>query len=386
MSRRDVGRADLSRLIALAYQAADPSIGWQPFLLALGDAVAAGTPALVAHDLRAGGGIAINVRTDPDATRLYNEFWFRHDPWALAPKASGLSRPGQVIVDAMLMPQADIAKSAYHQDFAAKFGLSRILSLVLAHEASTFQFLTVTRALKDPPFGEAEVRISQALIPHLQGAIRLTSLVADARARAESAFDGFDAIAFGVLLVDTDGRVQHANAAARALLARADGLESDADGLRGATPEATRALRELCRGCAVQSRDGRSRAGAPLLLPRPSGLRDLHILVLPNRIPAQSELVFERGRAIVFVHDPADEAPSAPGLLRAYFGLTKAEAEVAARVASGRSVDEVAAAIGYTKETMRWYLKQLLSKTQSRTRSELMRQLGSALLRMNRNA
>lgn len=383
MSRKDTKRADVSRLIALAYQAADPSVGWQPFLFALGDELAAGTPALLSHDLQGGGGIAVNVRADPEATRLYNEFWYQHDPWANAPKAAALSRPGHVIVDAMLMPEAVVATTAYHQEFALKFGLSRILSLVLAHDVNRFQYLTVTRALKDPPFGDDEAQVSQALIPHLQGAIRLASLVANAQVRAESAAGGLDALTFGVLLVGTSGRLHHANTAARTLLACADGLISDPDGLRGATPDATRALRELCAGCAIRTPKGGSRAGGALLLPRPSGLPDLHVLVLPNRVPAHLDALFEHGRAVVFVHDPANEPPSAPELLRAYFGLTKTEAEVAAQVATGRSMEEIAAVLGYTKETMRWYVKQLLSRTGSRSRSELMRRLASPLLAMN---
>lgn len=383
MSRKDIKRADLSRLIALAYQAADPSVGWHPFLFALGDELSAGTPALLSHDMRGGaGGIAVNVRADPEATRLYNEFWYQHDPWATAPGAAALSRPGHVIVDTMLLPAAVVARTAYHQEFALRFGLSRILSLVLAHDVNRVQFLTVTRAITAPPFGEAEAQVGEALIPHLQGAIRLASLVASAQVRAESAAGSLDALTFGVLLVDTEGRIHHANTAARAMLARADGLVSDHDGLRGATADATRALRGLCAGCATRTPQGGSRAGGAVLLPRPSGLPDLHVLVLPNRIPVHLDALFELGRALVFVHDPADQPPSAPDLLRAYFGLTNAEAEVAAHVATGRSVEEVAAALGYTKETLRWYVKQLLNRTGSRSRSELMRQLSSPLLRV----
>ncbi len=382
MPRKDIRRAHVSRLIALAYQAADPTVGWAPFLCALGDELAAGTPALLSHDLRGGGGIAVNVRADPEATRLYNDYWYRHDPWANAPLAADLSRPGRVILDGMLIPESVVATTEYHRAFALKFGLSRILSMVLAHDAHGFQYLTVTRALSDAPFGEHEARVSRALIPHLQGAIRLASLVANAHLKAEAAMEGLDALTFGALLVDASGRLRHANTAGNALLARADGLVSDADGLRGATPEATRGLRALCAGCAYRTPKGGSRAGGPLLLPRPSGRPDLQVLVLPSRVPAHLNLLPEHGRAIVFVFDPADEPPTAHDLLRTYFGLTKAEADVGAHLATGRSVEEIAAALGYTRETMRWYTKQLLSKTNSRSRSELMRRLSSPLLRM----
>jgi len=71
-------------------------------------------------------------------------------------------------------------------------------------------------------------------------------------------------------------------------------------------------------------------------------------------------------------------------LLRVYFGLTPAESDIAARLALGETLEEIAHALGYTHETLRWYSKQLMSKTQVRSRTELVRRLSSPLLSVKR--
>ena len=83
---------------------------------------------------------------------------------------------------------------------------------------------------------------------------------------------------------------------------------------------------------------------------------------------------------LIFVSDPDHDDPLPNRrLLQLFYDLTPAEAEVAARLATGQSLEEIAAARHYTKETARWYSKQILSKTGTQTRAELVRQLSKTL-------
>lgn len=375
MARTNLTHHALLDLVDLAYEAVEIASGWEPFLLRLGDALAATTPALVHHDMKGRGGIAFNVRTDPDATRLYNEHWYQYDPWALSPAASRLSAVGSAFLDAMLVPYEQVQKSEYHRAYAHRFGISRLMSSQLAPGT----FLALTRAHENAPFGMEELRFLQSLTPHVQRANRLHALVAQLQSDVNAAHIALDALSIGIMFADADGRVLHANAGAKRLLDARDGLSLDRTRLTAATVKATQELRALC-GRAASSRDAGDADSRPLLLPRMSGRASLQVLVCPNRMPPALDLPREQARALVLIVDPAEQAPPPRELLRVYFGLTPAESDIAARLALGESLEEIADTLGYTRQTLRWYSKQLMGKCQTRSRTELVRRLSSPLL------
>jgi DNA-binding CsgD family transcriptional regulator len=75
----------------------------------------------------------------------------------------------------------------------------------------------------------------------------------------------------------------------------------------------------------------------------------------------------------VSVRDP-DKVRSAPArLYQALYGLTRAEARLAALIAEGRSLTEAAAMNGVTRETVRSQLKSVFQKTGANRQTELIR-------------
>ena len=65
---------------------------------------------------------------------------------------------------------------------------------------------------------------------------------------------------------------------------------------------------------------------------------------------------------MVLVVDPAARPRVDPRRLAAALGLTPAESRVAARLAEGRSVREIAVSEGYQEGYVRWLLKQIYRK------------------------
>jgi DNA-binding NarL/FixJ family response regulator len=108
-----------------------------------------------------------------------------------------------------------------------------------------------------------------------------------------------------------------------------------------------------------------------LALERPSGGPALQALVAPARSTDPLGLHDDRIAALVFISDPADEQKPSEQLLRELYGLTPAEASVAARIAVGWSLERIAAERGSALETVRRQSKQILAKTGARHRSEL---------------
>lgn len=63
--------------------------------------------------------------------------------------------------------------------------------------------------------------------------------------------------------------------------------------------------------------------------------------------------------------------------------MTASETAVAVELSKGSSANEVAETLAYTRETARWYIKQVLAKTSCRSRTEFVHKV-SALLRQVR--
>jgi DNA-binding CsgD family transcriptional regulator len=110
-----------------------------------------------------------------------------------------------------------------------------------------------------------------------------------------------------------------------------------------------------------------------LCLPRPAPKPPLVVTVLPlgshggaatGLPPAAAALLLATAPEL-----PAEPPPT--GLLRDAFGLTRAEAEVAAHAALGEDVARVAAALGITQGTTRLHLHRVFEKTGVHRQAEL---------------
>ena len=69
-----------------------------------------------------------------------------------------------------------------------------------------------------------------------------------------------------------------------------------------------------------------------------------------------------RVAALVLVIDPKSHNRVDPGVLGSVLGLTPAESHVAALLAQGYTVANIAAATGRRQTTIRWHVKHIFSK------------------------
>ena len=88
----------------------------------------------------------------------------------------------------------------------------------------------------------------------------------------------------------------------------------------------------------------------------------------------QAHDIFVRARALLILTPLGGEVPSAD-LLTGLFDLTPAEARVARAIAGGQTIDEAAAALGVSRETIRTQLRAVLAKTGTTRQAELVRLL-----------
>jgi DNA-binding CsgD family transcriptional regulator len=109
----------------------------------------------------------------------------------------------------------------------------------------------------------------------------------------------------------------------------------------------------------------------PVIAPADSRPAVLH--VVPIRRSAHD--LFTRAAAILVLTKASDAALPASPLLRALFDLTPAEAAIAAHIATGNTVEQIAMADGKSIQTVRNQLKSVLNKTGCDRQVDLVRML-----------
>ena len=226
---------------------------------------------------------------------------------------------------------------------------------------------TVVAFLFRPPgartFEEHETVALAGMAPHLLHGVRLRERL-DALARRNAAYEDLvNQFPVGLIGASLDGRVEFSNAAAEATAPRLRGLlESPERGVRPGARLGTRIHQELV--AALDARQAR-----PLTLTSDSGVPTLLVL---SAVPLGSGT--DRG-LLVFINGPEPAGP-AQASLAGLFGLTEAEAAVAARLGAGRSLAQAAADLGVRPSTVRTHLKGIFHKAGVRRQADLVALLG----------
>jgi DNA-binding CsgD family transcriptional regulator len=171
----------------------------------------------------------------------------------------------------------------------------------------------------------------------------------------------------GCLLLASDGRVLHANAAARQITAANEELRLANDGLHARSPSEDALLQELLR-LARFGRGGQARSGGRLTLQRPRGLP-----VTVQTLPLASHWLAQAfpGCTLVLIIDGERMARIGRQALQELYGLTPAEAALAVRIPGSRGLQKLAEELGLSLSTVRTHLQRAFEKTGTHRQAEL---------------
>ena len=218
-------------------------------------------------------------------------------------------------------------------------------------------------AVGDPVEGDGwsgeHVESIRLLLPYIRHFVRVQQTLADAGALESSLTGLLDNVRVGVLQLDRRGRVMAVNDRARDILRRADGL-TDRDGLlQAALPAEDTRLQCLLAGALPIP--GRVRAGGSMMVSRPHALQQLIVHVNPVNEARPNSYRASVG-ALVLVIEPASRNGIDEARVGAMLELTPVESEIAAMLARGRTIREIAAATGRSQRAIRWHLGHIFAK------------------------
>lgn len=370
-------------LIGRLYDAAAGLEDWRDVLASIADLLG-GSAAVIGVVGPHCPGRAVQAGVDPALMARYLE---RHAGRnELAARSASLP-VGSVVTDGSLMRKDEFLRTAFYDECLRPQGLRSLICLRAARgERGAVANVWVLRSAREGGFGAEQVELLSRLAPHLRRAVAVHIRLAEAEGERRALAEALERLPRAAFLVDGAAAVRHANAAGAALLAARDGgLRADpgeGGALRAARPEETAFLRRVVAATALRRGAGHA-AGEHVCLsrapPRPP--------LVATAIPLSAAVLAASGlaaaglppepMALLLVADP-DARPQAPppALLREAFGLTKAEAEVAARAAGGEGVPVFAASLSISEGTARLHLHRVFEKTGARRQAELAAVLG----------
>lgn len=364
-------------LIDLAYEAALDGSLWPRLLEGFGDALGGRGVALIDQNQIDSAATAAYARIDPLAHQLYVDYFAARNPyqspkrWERRPRRINLT----VLTGDEQIPTSQLVRTEFHNDFSSRFEMHQMLGMGLAVRGDNAVVLSTYRTDKDAPFGRHEIALGRKLQPHFIRAFRLST-----RLQRERSISGvYSRILDGsnrcIFLLDDLGRVMAANKPAEVLTIAADGLKVERGRLSAITAHHTAKLE------AVTLRAAQGREGGALLLPRRSGRAPYSLIAAPIR--REIEWPFgQHPAAIVSVTDPESGMRIPGAVLRDLYGMTPAEARVAAEVLTGLEPKAIAEKLRLKLTTVRVHIMHIMAKTETKRHSELVRlltQLAAAL-------
>jgi DNA-binding CsgD family transcriptional regulator len=269
-----------------------------------------------------------------------------------------------------------VRRNEFYNEFYLPAGLRYCASVRPFREDGHEAVFGFVKKLGADAFDDRDVAALRMLLPHLRRVAQLQHRLAALQAKATPLSAALDRLASGLVIVDQTFRVRFVNRGGEDILRAGDGLLLRDDRLVAVETEIAKKLDRLIGEAAHCAAAGDPhKGGGGLSVARPSGRQALALLIAP--LPPYSASRFWRAEPAVaiFITDPEIGPCDAARRFAQTFGLTPAEARLAAGLVAGDSLDKIAGNLGLSKHTLRAQLKALMSKTETRRQAELVRLL-----------
>jgi DNA-binding CsgD family transcriptional regulator len=361
----------LGSLVESVYDASIDGSRWPDFLTQLAQQLGGILPTLFIHDTRAhSGALAINVGYEAGTVRSYKEHFAERNLWLRS--GTHLLTPGSVRTSHIMCSRQAFLASEWYADYCRPLNISQGIGATIHKDSMVTSNVAIFAGDDRAEFGGEEIALLKALMPHMQRALKIHMHLAEASLKQGEFVEAMEPLAVGVILVTASRQILFANRSARRLLDNRDGLMIDRQGLRAMRSRETNALSVLI-GCTVGSYgQGQSQSSGGLNITRPNGRRALQVQVSPIR-PQQSLHLGERAVAAIYVTDPEQVSERPEVVLIRLYGLTPAEAKVAALIVRGMSARQAAEGLAISYNTVKSHLKRVFAKTGTKRQGDLIR-------------
>jgi len=212
----------------------------------------------------------------------------------------------------------------------------------------------------------------ERVLPHFRRVARMQQRNHVLNELAALSTAGLDALDFGVMVIGCGMHLKYANAWARAIICANDCFSLEGGRFHSTDPGHDAALRTLIDR--VIGLKGVHGPAGSWLYPAPDGRAVPFIAALLVR-PETGRSMCTSPLALVFIGNAEARSVMDASVLTALFGLTQTECIIAARLANGETLKEIAQYQWKSVHTVRIHTREILRKTGTHRQSELMRLL-----------
>lgn len=364
------------KMADLLYEAAWDARRWNDALRQLTDLFHCAEGCYVRHDPGAAEGLSVLASTwhDEGYLRLYREIQALNPYMGLL-----LGAPvGHVVSDGFNDLRADPGAKAFCDIWYVPRGLHSAMVLKMPGPLGSPGYISLDRGVHQRPFDRHDLELARRIVPDLVRATRLHLRVTENRWAEQTRLAGG---ATGCLLLDgAERRVLRANERALALLAGVDApltlLAAPGDASLGRlyapVSKTQDALAKLI-DCTL-----RSGGGGECVLRTNGASPGWHVQATPIVQPMEWGLGLHRAVCLMLRPLQAISLPNAQRL-QLLFGLSPKEAAVAASLAAGIPLKQVAEQLGMGLSTARTHLAHVFDKTGLRSQTALIALMAGGL-------
>lgn len=344
--------------------------GFAPFFNEIGRVMRSHVVSLQGHDLEHQcGRIDVGVGLTPEWLDLFERSVAEH-PWFQ--RGGDLLLAHGIADDEGLTTDRELRGMRFYADLLQPVDISHGMALCLnTGPQGQISVLTINRNQHHGYFKPDERRLAQMLLPHLRNVYALHQRLSWLQTEAQSFRAALDHLDEGVLLLTGNGTVLFANEQAQTI---------EADGVFMRCRHNT--IFAVWRADEAPLHEALSRAlSLPVAEKVSLGLHDHQgrlagsITLCPTHRMSSNLWSESRMAVMAFVRQLAPRATPDMAALRTILHLTAAEIRLTSALMQGASLDEAAARLGVTRNTVRTQLRSLFAKTDTHRQSELLRAL-----------
>jgi DNA-binding CsgD family transcriptional regulator len=264
----------------------------------------------------------------------------------------------------------EFVRTRFFREWLAPQSLMDGLFSTLQKGATSCALFTAMRHSEQGPVDDRMRRRFELITPHVRRSMLIGKAIDLHRVEAAMLADTLDELASGTFIVDSTGRIIHANASAHRLIAEANVLRATNGRLSASEPKGGRNLLDVF--AAAKTGDvAVGKGGISIPLTARTGDRYVaHVLPLTSGARRRAGVSYS-ATAAMFVRKAELDLPSPPEAVASQFKLTPAEVRVLFAIVQIGGVPEVAPVLGIADQTVKSHLHRIYEKTGMKRQADL---------------
>jgi DNA-binding CsgD family transcriptional regulator/PAS domain-containing protein len=276
---------------------------------------------------------------------------------------------GQPLVLSPVIKEAGQGAQTIYAELTQPEGIAEVMQTVVLRQAGRLAVFGANRHEGTGTLTTDERAIMRLLVPHIRRAVAISDILDMKKLEVHALAATLDNYSAGVVVVADQGRILHANAAARSIFSTSGAISGAGGFLRARDAQANR---ELTNAIILAQTDEATigASGIGVALNDSSGEPSIaHVLPLA-RGNVRTRLM-PPATAAVFVTQSRGQPAAEIGAIAKSFGLTPSEARTLEHLAGGATIAETAEALRISTNTARTHVAHIFSKTGTSRQADL---------------